>query len=97
MEHSVPLDRLPEGLCFPAEFGDRIRYDADRRRLVFRGFMSKGDFDRLCQLSDDWPFRRQLDELFRLSVPEEPRPASPLRRLLTALAGGGLPSRPASA
>ena len=27
--------------------------------------MSKTDFDRLCQLSNDWTFRRTLEELFR--------------------------------
>ncbi len=72
MEHFVPLDALPPGLEFPPELADRIRFEAGARRLVFRGFMSKADFDRLCRLSDDWAFRRPLEELFRLCMPEEP-------------------------
>jgi hypothetical protein len=80
-----------EGFRFPPEFGDRIRYDPARRRLLFRGFMSKADFDRLSQLSDDWSYRRPLEELFRLCTPEEPHPGR-LRRLLDSLASAWAPS-----
>ena len=91
MDHSVALERLPEGLRFPPELGDRIGYDAERRRLVYRGFMSKVDFDRLCALSDDWSYRRPLEELFRLCTPEPEAPPRPigLRRAFAALAGLG--------
>ena len=68
MEHFVLLERLPDGLKFPDDLGERIRYDPDRRRLVYRGFMSKSEFDRLCVLSEDWSYRRPLEELFRLST-----------------------------
>jgi hypothetical protein len=51
----------------------RIRYDPIRRRLVFLGFMSKSEFDRLNRVSDDWEYRRKLEDLFRLCIPEEPR------------------------
>jgi hypothetical protein len=73
VEHSVPMERFPNGIEFPADLKKRIRYDPIRRRLVFIGFMSKSEFDRLCQLSDDWSFRRPLEDLFRLCTPEEPR------------------------
>jgi hypothetical protein len=74
VEHFVPLERLPDGLTFPSDLGDRIRYDAEGKRLVFEGFMSKADFDRLCQCQSgggDWAYRRALEDLFRLCTPEE--------------------------
>jgi hypothetical protein len=76
MDHFVCLERIPPNLQFPAEFQDRLRYDAGARRLIHRGFMSKAEFDQLWLLSDDWGYRRSLEELFRLCSPEtsgEPR------------------------
>jgi hypothetical protein len=87
VEHFVPLNRVPDGLQFPADLSHRIQYDADRRRLVFRGFMSKAEFDRLCLLTEDWGYRRSLEELFRLSTAEPESPSGVFRRVLTALAG----------
>ncbi len=72
VDHFVTMDRLPDGLEFPPDLKDRIWFDAVMRRLVFRGFMSKADFDRLCRLSDNWGYRRPLEDLFRLCTPEEP-------------------------
>src|SRR3954447_11495801 len=74
VENSVPIERFPTGIEFPADLKLRIRYDPIRRRLVFIGFMSKSEFDRLSRLSDDWSYRRPLEDLFRLCTPEEPRP-----------------------
>jgi hypothetical protein len=51
MDHFVVLDNLPEGLQFPPEYSDRITYDPESRRLCHRGFMCKGDFDRLWLLT----------------------------------------------
>jgi hypothetical protein len=74
MDHFVKLDRLPEGYEFPPDLGERIYFDAEGHKLVFRGYMSKAEFDRLSQLTRDWGFRRSLEDLFRLSVPEvDPR------------------------
>ena len=83
MDHFVTMDRLPDGLEFPPDLKDRIWFDAVKRRLVFRGFMSKADFDRLCRLSDNWGYRRPMEDLFRLCTPEEP---ARLRGLLASLA-----------
>jgi hypothetical protein len=85
MDHFVKLDRLPDGFEFPAEMKDRISFDAERHILVFRGYMSKTEFDRLCQLTRDWRFRRTLEELFCQCVPEEAPQARGLRRLWDAL------------
>ena len=85
MDHFVKLDRLPDGLVFPPHMNDRVYYDADARKLVFRGYMSKTDFDQLSQLTSDWNFRRTLEDLFRQSIPE-PLPArGGLRRILASL------------
>ena len=73
MEHFVMMPTAPAGLQFPADLADRIRHDPAAGRLIFRGFMSKADFDRLCRLSDDWSYRRPLEALFQLCTPDEPR------------------------
>jgi hypothetical protein len=83
VEHFVSMPRLPEGLRFPPEFSGRISHDTARGRLAFRGFMSKADFDRLSRLSDDWSYRRPLEDLFRQCMPEEPR--SPVFARLASL------------
>jgi hypothetical protein len=82
VDHFVKLDRLPDGYEFPPELGDRITFDAKTHKLVFRGYMSKADFDRLCQPTRDWGFRRALEDLFRLSIPEVEPPSGGARRLL---------------
>ncbi len=81
MEQFAAMPRKPKGFCFPADLADRIRYDEDKKRLVYRGFMSKAEFDRLCLVSDDWCYRRPLEDLFRRCTPEAARP-----RLLSRLA-----------
>ena len=85
MEHFVKMDRLPDGLEFPPELKDRIHFDPIARRLTFRGYMSKTDFDRLGQISSDWSFRRSLEELFRLSIPDEPSRPRGVGRFLAAV------------
>jgi hypothetical protein len=48
--------------------------------------MSKADFDRVCERTKDWPFRRVLEDLFRQCVPEEaPRPSA-MPRLFSVFA-----------
>jgi hypothetical protein len=91
MDHFVPVEALPKGLVFPPDLADRIRYDPATKRLSYRGFMSKADFDRLCKLHDDWAYRRPLEELFCLSTAEgEPRKGGMNPRLVAAIAGLGI-------
>src|SRR5262245_11930570 len=52
----------------PAEFQDRFHYDAGKHRLVYRGFMSKAEYDRLFDLSHDLAYLDALQELFILST-----------------------------
>ena len=86
MDHFVKLDRLPDGYEFPADLKDRILFDAAAHKLVFRGYMSKADFDRLCQPTRDWGFRRALEDLFRECVPEVESPSPGGRGLLGVFA-----------
>jgi hypothetical protein len=86
VDHFVTMNRLPDGLEFPPALTDRIWFDAAKRRLVFRGFMSKAEFDRLNRLSDDWGYRRPLEDLFRLCTPEEEERPRGLRRMFASLA-----------
>ena len=85
MDHFVKLDRLPAGYEFPAEMKERISFDAERHTLLFRGYMSKAEFDRMCESTKDWKFRRTLEELFCLCVPEEAPNEHGVRRLWDAL------------
>jgi hypothetical protein len=87
VEHFVPLNHVPDGLQLPADLSERIQYDPARGRLVFRGFMSKAEFDRLCLLSEDWGYRRSLEELFRRCTAEPESPSGVFRRVLTTLVG----------
>ena len=89
MDRFVPLDHLPDGLRFPPEFEGLISFDPERRRLVYRGFMSKGDYDTLFRLSTDWPYRRALEDLFRRCTADTSDGAHRrgLRRILSAVTG----------
>ena len=72
MDHHVDLKRLPEGLTFPPDLSERIRHDTESGRLWFHGFMCKAEFDRLSRLSEDWGYRRAIEDLFRACTLEPP-------------------------
>ena len=87
MDYSVPLQALPADLrAIPPDYVDRFQFDAEQKRLSFRGFMSKGDFDRLSQLSESWPYKRAVESLFQLcTLDDDPsKPLSGLRKLLAS-------------
>jgi hypothetical protein len=89
MDHSVRIDRLPDGLVFPPDLLDRVSFDEARQTLSFRGFMSKADFDRLSRLSENWGYRRSLEELFRLcSLESEVSPSNRLASVFARLIPG---------
>ena len=78
MDHFVKLDRLPDGYEVPRDLRDKFQFDAAGQKLVFRGYMSKTEFDRICEPTRDWGFRRKVEELFRMSVVDaEPARAGP--------------------
>ncbi|MGE3780941.1 MAG: hypothetical protein AB7F89_27380 [Pirellulaceae bacterium] len=86
MHRGVPLERLPDGLQFPAELEGKVSYCASRRELQFRGFMSKTDFDRLVCLHRDLAYQRALERLFRICTFQGPAPAKRRPAFATGLA-----------
>ena len=62
------LLRLPPGLRFPPRFENRVRYNSEKKRLEFDGYMSKADFDILCSLHNDIEYQRALLHLFQICV-----------------------------
>ena len=85
MDHFVKLDKLPDGYEFPPQVRDRIHFDPENHKLIYHGYMSKADFDRMSQLTSDWKFRRTLEELFRLCTPDDPPRPGGVGRVLSAV------------
>ena len=87
MDRFISLQAIPADLrAIPPDLADRFHFDAEQKRLSFRGFMSKGDFDRLSQLSDSWPYKRAVESLFQLCTldDDEAKPPSGLRKILAS-------------
>ncbi|MCO6457296.1 MAG: hypothetical protein J5I93_18515 [Pirellulaceae bacterium] len=80
--HYAALAALPGECRFAEDLARRMWYEADERRLAFRGFMSKATFDRLEGLSKDPAYQRALEELFRESVFELPPESAGRSRLV---------------
>jgi hypothetical protein len=75
MDHFVRLDGLPDGYEIPQSLADKLFFDPEGHRLVFRGYMSKTEFDRICEPTRDWGFRRSVEDLFLKSVKDaDPAP-----------------------
>jgi hypothetical protein len=86
MDHFVKLERLPEGYEIPRSVSDKLHFDAEGHRLVFQGYMSKTEFDRICEPTRDWGFRRSVEELFMKSVADVQPAGAGKHRVLGALA-----------
>ena len=73
-EVSAPLAMLPSGIGLNDDFPEPMQYDANRRVLRYRGFMSNTSFQELQRLSNDLDYMRALEQLFTASA-IEPQPA----------------------
>ena len=71
MQHFASLQQLPRGLEFPESLKDRIRFDADKKRLYFRGFMTKAEYDQLARLGQNLEYQLAVEQLFELSAENE--------------------------
>jgi hypothetical protein len=92
MDHFVTVDRLPADFNIPADLGDRLRFDPQAKKLHFRGYMSKADFDRLCQLTRDWPFKRKLEDLFQVCIDNDDDPPNSAHRFFSFFRHRAVPS-----
>ena len=70
MEYSVKLARLPAGISFSDRLSERLRHDATRGELIYRGFMTKCAYDEVSALSDDLEYHRAVEQLFVLTSAE---------------------------
>jgi predicted membrane-bound spermidine synthase len=77
---SVKLEKLPDGINFPAGAEGRVWYDADKKLLSYKGVMEAEERTELMKRSEDRAYRGAVDALFRKarnsrhsSVLEDPR------------------------
>jgi hypothetical protein len=66
-EFSARLARLPAGLSLRNGFPEPIRHDPERKRLFYRGFMSRASYRYPHGLSADPAYVAVLDALFQAS------------------------------
>lgn len=88
-ETSARLESLPPDIEFPDDFPEPIRYDASRKRLVYRGFMTSVSYRFLHGLSPDSDYITALDYLFQASSYTLERP-SRLATMMPWLLGASL-------
>ena len=67
-DHFVNLTRLPKDLTFTPEDRDRIHYETETKRLIYRGPMCRQAYQRLRQAHNDSQSRQAIDELFRIAT-----------------------------
>jgi hypothetical protein len=84
-EHAVKLASLPSDFELPPEVAKRIRFDPATHQLIFRGFMSKADYDRLMRLKGSVDYGRAIEHLFQISTEDETPGSRRLRRVLATL------------
>ncbi len=67
-EFSAKLENLPQGIEFPNFLQDKIRWDADRKRLIFKGIMSEEEKHGLLELLPDNLYKEAIETLFQKST-----------------------------
>lgn len=69
IEVSEKLDKLPAKLVFPPDLQKRIKYDSEKKLLIFKGVMRRDKRDILLALSQEEEYKKAVEGLFR-PVPE---------------------------
>ncbi len=67
-ETSKKLEKLPEGIQFPDLLKDKVRYDAEKKLLVFKGVMKEEERKELLNLSPDSSYQEVVKKLFQRSL-----------------------------
>jgi len=67
-EFPAKLENLPQRIEFPNFLQDKIRWDADRKRLIFKGIMSEEEKHGLLELSPDNLYKEAIEALFQKST-----------------------------
>lgn len=62
-ETAVHLERLPAEVRLQENFPEPIHYDAESKRLIYRGFLVTSSFRYLLSLSSDLDYIRAIHEL----------------------------------
>lgn len=70
-----PLAKLDSAVVFGDDYPEPIHYDADRKVLRYRGFMSHATYVKLSALSDDREYQTALERLFVATSPTAEAPA----------------------
>ena len=65
---AASLAELPEGVDFDDGFPEPIRFDAERGRLLYRGFMATSSYRFLLAQSHDLDYLRAINELSNKST-----------------------------
>jgi hypothetical protein len=85
VEYWVKLTQLPAEVSISGRLSERFRYDAERRELVYCGFMTKCAYDEISALSDNLEYHRAVEHLFVLTSAEVTPPRkSPSPRVMAA-------------
>ncbi|HHT9119152.1 MAG TPA: ABC transporter substrate-binding protein [Candidatus Hypogeohydataceae bacterium YC41] len=66
-EVSEKLEKLPEGIQFPDSLKDKMRYDAEKKLLIFKGVMKEKERIDLLKLSQEHPYQDAVEGLFHKS------------------------------
>ncbi len=63
---SVPVDKFPAGVSFPADDSNgRVWFNAAQKRLYYKGVMSEATRSELMNRSEDKDYRGMIDRLYR--------------------------------
>jgi len=87
-EAQAPLARLDPKVVFGDDYPFPIRFDAERKVLRYRGFMSHATYVKLAALCDERDYQTALERLF---VATSPTVEAPVRQVpWKAIAAGAV-------
>ena len=72
----------PDDFVHPPKFQNRLEFDAEAKKLIFHGYMSKSEFDYLGTLTQDWRFRRTSRSFSASAYPDNRTGSAGFRRVL---------------